>query len=353
MNAPLEPSQYSDPRDAAAAWFARARSGSMSRAEHDAMNAWLSADAAHRTEYALLERLWASTGQAGHERLRELAGMPPPAPGVATPGVATPGAPSHPPSRGRRAMLGWTLAGAGALTVGAVGVGLHQKGPPAFEQTLLSEHGQRRTARLPDNSLIDLNTDTRIVVRYYADVREVLLESGEANFSVTADPARPFIVRAGRAVVRVTGTRFNVRRLKDASEDATEDATEVAVSSGAVEVGADTLAFWRRATLGPGQGLVATRDGLSAVNAVDVAAVTAWRDGRIVFNNTPLPRAVAELNRYAPFVIRLEGARLAQVRIAGTVNIDTPGTLLELLPRIAPVRVTAESAGRYVLTPAP
>lgn len=336
MNAPLDPSQYSDPRDAAAAWFARARSGQMSPSEKDAMNAWLGADAAHRTEYALLERLWASTGQAGHERLREMAGMPPPAP---------PSAPARSEPRGRRAMLGWTLAGAGALAVGAVSVGLLRQGPPSFEQTLLSAHGQRRTARLPDNSLIDLNTDTRIVVRYYADMREVLLESGEASFSVTADSSRPFIVRAGRAVVRVTGTRFNVRRF--------EDATEVAVSAGAVEVRADTLAFWRRETLGPGQGLVATRDGLTAVNAIDVATVTAWRDGRIVFNNTPLSLAVAELNRYAPFVIRLEGARLAQVRIAGTINIDTPDTLLKLLPRIAPVRVTEENAGRYVLTPAP
>ena len=329
MNAPLDPSQFPDPRDAAAAWFARERSGRMSPKEHHAMQAWLDADPAHRTEYALLERLWTTTGQAGHNRLREMAGLPPP--------------PRSAGTRSRRAMLGWTLAGAGALAAGTLGVGLRWQSPPAFEQTLQSAHGQRRSVRMPDDSLIDLNTDTQAIVRYYADAREIELERGEASFSVTADASRPFIVRAGRAVVRVTGTRFNVRRL--------DDATEVAVSAGAVEVRADTLAFWRRETLGPGQGLVATRDGLSAVNAVDVAAVTAWRDGRIVFNNTPLPRAVAELNRYAPFVIRLEGARLAQVRVAGMVNIDTPGTLLELLPRIAPVRVTAESAGRYVLTP--
>jgi transmembrane sensor len=62
---------------------------------------------------------------------------------------------------------------------------------------------------------------------------------------------------------------------------------------------------------------------------------------------------VAELNRYAPFVIRLEGARLRQVRVAGTLNVDSPGTLLDLLPRIAPVRVRAEGEASYVLTPAP
>ncbi len=330
MNTPLDPRQYSDPRDAAAAWFARARSGRMSPADQLALDAWLLADPAHRSEYALLERLWESTGQAGHERLRAMAGTPPQPPAMGK-------------QRKRRAVLGWTLAGAGAVAA-AVGVGLNWHSLPDFEQNLVSTHGQRRVATLPDGSLIQLNTDTRAVVRYYADGREIDLESGEANFSVTADASRPFVVRAGRAVVRVTGTRFNVRKL--------EDATEVAVSAGSVEVRADSLAFWRREMLGPGQGLVATRDGLSAVGPVDLAAVTAWREGRIVFNNTPLPRAVAELNRYAPFVIRLEGARLSQVRVAGTLNIDSPGTLLELLPRIAPVRVVAEKPGHYVLMPA-
>jgi len=332
MNAPLDPRHYSDPRDAAAAWFARARSGRMSGADHQDFDAWLQANPAHRKEYSLLEQLWDSTGQAGHERLRALAGAPPDAPGTHS-------------GRGRRAMLGWTLAGAGALAAAGLGVGLRWQGPASFEQALATAHGQRRTAMLPDHSSIDLNTDSRAVVRYYADRREVELEAGEASFSVTADASRPFVVRAGRAAVRVTGTRFNVRRR--------EDATEVAVSAGSVEVKTGGWAFWRRETLGPGQALLATRDGLTPAAAVDVAAVTAWREGRIVFNDTPLPEAVAELNRYAPFVIRLEGARLRQVRVAGTLNVDSPGTLLDLLPRIAPVRVRAEGEASYVLTPAP
>jgi transmembrane sensor len=41
------------------------------------------------------------------------------------------------------------------------------------------------------------------------------------------------------------------------------------------------------------------------------------------------------------------------VRVAGTLNVDSPGTLLDLLPRIAPVRVRAEGEASYVLTPAP
>ncbi|MNX45517.1 fec operon regulator FecR [compost metagenome] len=332
MNAPLDPRQYSDPRDAAAAWFARARSGRMNDADRQDFDSWLEADPAHRKEYALLERVWESTGQAGHERLRALAGVPP-------------AARRAPANRDRRAALGWALAGAGALGVAGLAVSVVQQGPPSFERSLATAHGQRQTVLLPDQSSIDLNTDSRAVVRYYANRREVHLEAGEASFSVSADPSRPFVVRAGRAAVRVTGTRFNVRRW--------DDATEVAVSAGTVEVRGRGWASWRRERLGPGQGLLASRDGMTPAAAVDVAAATAWREGRIVLNNTPLPQAVAELNRYAPFTIRLDGARLAQVRVSGTLNVDSPATLLELLPRIAPVRVQVEGQGRYVLMPAP
>ena len=83
---------------------------------------------------------------------------------------------------------------------------------------------------------------------------------------------------------RVTGTRFNVRRLGD-------DATEVVVSQGSVEVGSRGWRFWQREALGPGQGLLASASGLMPIATVDVAAATAWREGRVIFNNTPLSKA--------------------------------------------------------------
>lgn len=327
MNPSFDPRDYSDPRDAAAAWFARARSGRMDAAQRQAFESWLGADAAHRREYALLERLWEDTAQVGSARLRALAGTPP-------------------ARQGRRQWLGWALAGGGALAAAGlgVGVGLPWGESAGYEQALATAHGKRQALMLPDQSEIELNTDSRVRVRYYADRREVELEEGEASFSVSSDAARPFVVRAGRASVRVTGTRFNVRRLGD-------DATEVVVSQGSVEVGARGWRFWQREALGPGQGLLASASGLMPIATVDVAAATAWREGRVVFNNTPLSKAVAELNRYAPFSMRIEGAALERVRVAGTLNVDSPGTLLELLPRIAPVQVRADGPAQYVLVP--
>jgi len=47
-----------DPRDAAAAWFSRERSGEMTAGEALDLQVWLDADAAHRTAYAEIRHAW-------------------------------------------------------------------------------------------------------------------------------------------------------------------------------------------------------------------------------------------------------------------------------------------------------
>ncbi len=81
---------------------------------------------------------------------------------------------------------------------------------------------------LPDGSIIDLNSRSRVRVHYQRDRREVELEQGEAMFSVEHDSSRPFVVQAGVGKVTVTGTRFDVRR--DPAQ------TRVVVEAGTVKV---------------------------------------------------------------------------------------------------------------------
>lgn len=322
---------FDDPRDAAAFWYARARSGRMSDADQLAFDAWLQQAPAHAREYALLDEVWRDTLAVPAERLRALAREP-----DATTAPA-----------GRRPRLPhWAniaVAGGVALAIGVVTVPLMQNTPPTFDATLASPHGERRQVALSDDSVLELNTDTQANVRFYPDRREVDLMAGEITFSVKADASRPFYVRTGDAQVRVTGTRFNVRRHGDA--------TDVAVLSGSVEVKPAGMRFWQRAALAPGQGLTASQSRLGAAHPVDTTTLTAWHQGRIVFNNTPLADAVDEMNRYSPYVLRLADGGLDKVRIAGAISIDQPSSFLELLPRIAPVRIEAEGDKRYVVKP--
>lgn len=70
--------------------------------------------------------------------------------------------------------------------------------------------------------------------------------------------------------------------------------------------------------------------------AQDVAAITAWQRGRLVFRDTPLSRLEAELNRYLREPLRIDDPALARLRVVGTLPIDEPKAVLKVLPRIAP-----------------
>ena len=88
--------------------------------------------------------------------------------------------------------------------------------------------GERADHRLSDNSVVHLNADSKIAMRYSPAARDLSLEQGEALFEVTHDPARPFRVAVQAATVTAVGTVFDV--------DLVDKAVEVRVFKGTVLV---------------------------------------------------------------------------------------------------------------------
>lgn len=328
MSAPVNPDSLPDPRDAAAYWFARVRSGRMDAAETQAFEAWRQADPAHAREYRRAEGMWNATALIPADRLRALRGDP------------QPDASLH--MARRHLAFGVGLACATAV-IGTIAWPVWQDGWADYSAEFSTQRGERSLAELPDGSVIELNTATRLTVRMSSSRRIVALQEGEASFTVTPDRERPFLVRAGETQVRVTGTRFNVRRN---SED-----VRVVVESGAVEVTQGRL--WNRGVtqLVPGQLVRAIAGaGLSPAEPTDVASELAWRQGRVVFRNTPLSVAVSEMNRYLPQAIELDAKRVGAIRIAGMFSVDDPQSFLHLLPDIAPVQVVRRPEGGVLIT---
>jgi transmembrane sensor len=168
--------------------------------------------------------------------------------------------------------------------------------------------GEQLSARLPDGSVVTLNTDTAISVRYAETRREVVLERGECSFNVAADPDRPFSVDAGARVVEAVGTVFNIER--SAADD-----LEVTVSEGSVRVldpasitSEAPSASRRRAaraargetTVVAGQLAMIERSAVSVrfVEAAEIEAALAWHQGVLVFRGEPLETVLAEVSRY-------------------------------------------------------
>ncbi|OZI30652.1 hypothetical protein CAL29_21895 [Bordetella genomosp. 10] len=314
----------SHPRDAAAYWFARVHSGNFSAAEQLRFQQWRQAAAAHEHEYRALENIWRAAGELRPEDVEDLLQAP------------EPGA-RRSPSSARRA---WLASGMSLCALAAAGGfwGWQQRsGPARYAAEFSTRPGERRRETLPDGSTLDINTRSRVTVRYFDRERHVALAEGEVMFLVAKDTARPFIVDAGAAAVRVTGTEFDVRR---EGED-----VGVTVQSGSVEV--TTGHWWRRERVALTAGLGAgTRAGQALpVDRVDVAAVTAWRQGKVVFKDRPLQDVVAEMNRYLEHPIHIADSRLARLSMAGVFSTqDGPG-FLQALAATLPVSVRPRADG--------
>ena len=74
-----------------------------------------------------------------------------------------------------------------------------------------TRHGEQLTRRLADNSVLHLDTDSAVTIRYSKNERLVTLTAGQADFEVAHEPDRAFRVFAGSAEVLDIGTKFDVR----------------------------------------------------------------------------------------------------------------------------------------------
>jgi transmembrane sensor len=206
-----------------------------------------------------------------------------------------------------------------------------------------TRHGEQLSRRLTDNSILHLNTDSAVTIRYGKTERLVTLSSGQADFEVAHDPNRPFRVFAGSAEVVAIGTKFDVRL--------EQDSTVVTVVEGRVSVGPSPLLeklgphasqyhSRRFVQLGADQQLRVTEGEWPATPAsVDAQRTTAWLRRQIVFDEEPLERVSAEFNRYAPKPIEIATPALRNLQISGVFATDDTDAFIAFLRSLKGVRV--------------
>ena len=144
---------------------------------------------------------------------------------------------------GLRIIVGrWAAAAAGILLVSlATLAGAYWLGSHARVQTFATGHGEERSLQLPDNTLVQLDSDSAITIRFNEGQRRVVVDRGQAFFKVSKDPARPFSVQVGDSLIRDIGTAFNVYQR-------TVDTTVTVAEGRAVDAGGELR---RRRGAGP------------------------------------------------------------------------------------------------------
>jgi transmembrane sensor len=306
-------------RDDAARWFVRLQEPAIDADEQQRFDAWLNQHPQHRDEFQLLQGLWSAADLLPAPRLKAL--------------VETP-----PTRRERRPMLRYAVA-ASVLAV-ALGLGLFSglNHPGGYRAEFATALGERKHVALPDGSVIDLNSRSRLQVRFEQDRRVIELSEGEAMFSVAHDTSRPFVVETGNGKVTVTGTRFDVRR------DVTQ--TRVAVEQGTVKVQGREAPDNQFINLTAGLGTAVDAQGkVAAAYAVNAAELTAWRSGKLVFNNASLSEVVAEVSRYREKPLTVANPTVASLRLTSVFKSDNTDALLKALPSILPVAVRTLADG--------
>jgi transmembrane sensor len=195
--------------------------------------------------------------------------------------------------------------------------------------------GEQRIVTLADGSVIELNTDSALKVRFTKHQRAIHMIKGEAFFRVAHDTARPFVVSAGEASVRAVGTQFNVRM--------SSDSTLVSVVEGTVEVRDDTpdartaagAESAIRVTTGEEASIVPVRWqdsekrlAVAKVAASSVPRSTSWTRGRVEFENTSLVDVLNEFERYRDVHVLIDDESIRQLKLTGSFDAHDPDSAL-------------------------
>lgn len=207
--------------------------------------------------------------------------------------------------------------------------------PKAYE----TAHAEQGSWRLPDGSVLHLNSESRAVVHFSDGERVVSVERGQAMFQVAKDPARRFRVHAGDTQVIAVGTEFDVYR-RDAVTRVVVLEGRVAVLRGEAPVKAPTLSLPGATPLSQGQQIeVAVDRPLPKAIPADVRRVRAWTQREIVLDASPLSEVVEDFNRYSSVPIEIDGDEIKTLQISGVFGAYDVESLVEFLRHLDGVRV--------------
>jgi len=180
---------------------------------------------------------------------------------------------------------------------------------------------------LPDGSEVWLNNKSllRSPSRFDSEKRVVELE-GEAFFKINGSEDWPFYIHTQRGVsVRVTGTEFNI------SSYANDPFVKVTLIEGNLTVidHASSQVF----EMQPMQQIILqdySSEHLVQGATVNVKQNISWRDGFLVFSNTPFDAVVRRLERWYGVTIILEDPSILDFRITAKFESESLAQVLEI-----------------------
>ncbi|WP_034297779.1 FecR domain-containing protein [Herbaspirillum sp. RV1423] len=295
----------------ARAWLRRLTSGDVTEWDAQAFKRWKQSNPAHQQAFNDAKRQWKAMGPAIGKLLqsnRDAAAL-------------------HERSMHSRRQAGRRLFLRVAAGGAAAAVGVAVVHPPwqlwpslnEWQADARTAKGEQRNLVLGDRINVTLNTQTSVRREMLnGETSGIDLITGEAAIDMRGSSAAFNVVAGvGRSIAREG--QFEVRNLDGrVCVTCVQGAVRVEHPSGAVD-------------LKSRQQTIYDADALGRVAAVDVASMSAWRKGELVFRQTPLEQVIDEINRYRPGRVVLAASSMRESAVSGRFSIVAlDGALLQL-----------------------
>jgi transmembrane sensor len=294
-------------RAQAAVWVTDLHGPSRSPEVEAGLRRWLAEDPRHAQAFELATDAWQRSGDLTVHRSEQ--------------GIASISSRSSSRTRVTRRRNPLALLGAAALALALAGTFFWLKDP-----ILSTGYAEQRTVDLPDGSQVTLNANSRLMVEYTSQVRQLTLTRGEVIFEVAKHQPRPFVVIAGTRKIVAVGTSFEVRREAALNADFTVTLIEgqVAVEPLSMPNLAPTRTENRITLVSAGQRLHYGTKRADTLDAPPIENVTAWQRGNLIFEDTSIRDAAQEFNRYAKRRLSVDSSVPADLRVGGVFRISDP-----------------------------
>jgi len=221
----------------------------------------------------------------------------------------------------------------------------NQSVPSRLEQRE-NPKGQKSILLLSDGTKIWLNADSKLTyAKNFTEgtTREVYLQ-GEAFFEVAHDVTKPFIVHTSELDIRVLGTSFNVKSYNEDKKIETTLLTgQVKITKANEPVNNTSL------ILAPNQKAIFQKE----TKAMDVEQVqaersSAWRQDKLVFDETTYGEVITQLERWYDVKITLEGDGDLQCKLTASIEKESLEDVLNLLVLSHKISYTISGSNIYL-----
>ncbi|HEY0772265.1 MAG TPA: FecR domain-containing protein, partial [Sphingobacteriaceae bacterium] len=189
---------------------------------------------------------------------------------------------------------------------------------------------------LPDSTLVWLNANSTIeYAPTFSENREVLLK-GEGFFDVRKKGKQTFVVKTAHFSIQVRGTRFNVQAYESQYENAT-------LEEGSIELklNGENQSY----EMAPGDQITINNTAQTVERKkVNPLNFTAWKEEKLVFDNTRLSDIVLKIeNRYKVDIV-IDDSLAYRERMTMTIEHEPIEEILEMIHLSSQLNYRIENA---------